>query len=62
METALIEAGTICVQTSEALVLTIGGGLITAAAAISNFVGKDTTVGKIVNWIGLNFSVEKKAS
>lgn len=61
METTLVEAGTLCVQTSEALVLAIGGGLITVAAAVSNFVGKDTTVGKIVNWIGLNFKVEKKA-
>ena len=54
------EIAQICIATGEALVYSIAGGLVTLAAALSNIVGKDTTAGKIINWIGLNFTVEKK--
>lgn len=33
---------------------------IASSSAVANFVGKDSKVGKILNWIALNIKVEKK--
>jgi len=55
------EVGTICVENVEGIALMIGGAVVTIASVVSNFVGKDTKIGKIINWLGANYTVEKKA-
>jgi len=54
------EVAQVCANNLPEIVAVIGTTVVTVAAALSNVVGKGTLLGKVVNWIGLNFTVEKK--
>lgn len=56
---------TVCIQgldTISAIIATIVGGIVTAASVLANYVGKDTVIGKIVNFLAINIKVQKKGN
>lgn len=57
MET--IEVTKVCVDNLPELVGVIGGGVVVAASTLANVLGKGSLIGKIVNWLALNFTVAK---
>lgn len=52
----------VCFNDLPTVVVTAMGILaaIAGSSAVANWVGKDSTFGKILNWIALNFKVQKK--
>lgn len=53
------EATQICLNNLPEWAAVVGTTLVTIAAGLANFIGKDNVLGKVVNWLGLNFTVEK---
>lgn len=54
------EVTQVCLSGLPEVVGIVSTTVITIAAAASNIIGKTSKVGKVVNWFGLNFTVEKK--
>lgn len=57
METEIAQ---VCLDGLPAWVATVGALIVPTFAALANFVGKDSWVGKAINYLGLNFTVSKK--
>lgn len=58
--TAVVPADTgACIGGLSATVIAILAGIVPFCSFLSNFVGKDTFVGKLINYVALNFTVKK---
>jgi len=64
METEVIKVAAettgLCFTGLPEVAATIVGAVIGVASIVANIVGKGSKLGKIINWLALNITVEKK--
>jgi hypothetical protein len=54
-----VAAGDVCVTGLSSAIMAIAVGIVPACSVLANFVGKDTILGKLINFFAINFTVKK---